>query len=200
MQPAQWVHLKYPVWVIGEAVHWTLQDTYYIRPHYRDMESKQLYLIHRSKHREPAKMRTQRNMAQMKEQIKTPEKELIKMEISNLSDAEFKPLVIKMFKELSEDLSSIKKTQSDTKDTLIEIKNNLQGNNSRMDEAENQINNIELKEGKNNHSEEQETKIQNNEDSISSFWDNFKKSNIRITGVPEGKEKEQEIGKIFENK
>ena len=35
-------------------------------------------------------MRRQRNMAQMKEQNKTPEKELNKMEISNLSDAEFK--------------------------------------------------------------------------------------------------------------
>ena len=32
-------------------------------------------------------MRKQRNMAQMKEQIKTPEKELNKMEISNPSDA-----------------------------------------------------------------------------------------------------------------
>ena len=48
------------------------------------MESKQLYLIHRNKHREAAKMRRQRNMAQMKEQIGTPEKELNKMEISNL--------------------------------------------------------------------------------------------------------------------
>ena len=47
-------------------------------------------------------------MAQMKEQIKTPEKVLNKMEISNLSDAEFKSLVIRMLKELSEDLSSIK--------------------------------------------------------------------------------------------
>ena len=46
------------------------------------------------------------------EQIKTPEKELNKMEISNLSAAEFKPLVIRMLKELNEDLSSIKKTQS----------------------------------------------------------------------------------------
>ena len=53
-------------------------------------------------------MRRQRNMAQMKEQIKTPEKELNKMEISNLSDVEFKTLVIRMLKELSEDLSSIK--------------------------------------------------------------------------------------------
>ena len=54
------------------------------------------------------------------------------MEISNLSDAESKALVIRMLKELSEDLNSIKKIQSETKDTLIEIKNNLQGNNSRV--------------------------------------------------------------------
>ena len=50
-------------------------------------------------------------MARMKEQIKTPEKELNKMEINNLSDAELKTLFIRMLKELSEDLSSIKKKQ-----------------------------------------------------------------------------------------
>ena len=64
-------------------------------------------------------------MAQMKEHFKTPEKELNEMERSNLSDAEFKTLVIIMFKELSDDLSSIKNIQSETKDILIEIKNNL---------------------------------------------------------------------------
>ena len=68
-------------------------------------------------------------MAQMKEQIKTSEKELNEVEISNVSDAEFKTLFTRMLKELSEDLSSIKKNQSETKDTLIEIKNKLQGNN-----------------------------------------------------------------------
>ena len=54
-------------------------------------------------------MRRLRKMAQMKEQVKTPEKELNKMEISNLSDAEFKTLVIRMLKELSKNLNSIKK-------------------------------------------------------------------------------------------
>ena len=34
------------------------------------------------------------------------------------------------------------------KDSLIEIKNNLQGNNSRVDEARNQINDLEYKEAK----------------------------------------------------
>ena len=56
-------------------------------------------------------MRRQRNMAQMKEQIKTPEKGLNKMQISNLSDTEFKTLVIRMLREITEDLSSIKKIQ-----------------------------------------------------------------------------------------
>ena len=52
-------------------------------------------------------MRKQNNMAQMKEHIKTPEKELNKMDISNLSDAEFKTLVIRMLKEHCEDLNKI---------------------------------------------------------------------------------------------
>ena len=45
-------------------------------------------------------MMRQRNMAQMKEQIKTPEKELNKLEISNLSDAQLKTLVMEMIKVL----------------------------------------------------------------------------------------------------
>ena len=53
-------------------------------------------------------MRKQRNMAQMKEQIKTSEKELNEMEISNLSGAEFKTLVIRMLKELIGYFNSIK--------------------------------------------------------------------------------------------
>ena len=80
------------------------------------------------------------------------------MDISNLSDAEFKTLAIRMLRELSDEFSSMKKIKSEMKDTLIEIKNNLQGNNSRVDEAENQINDLERKEAKNNHAEQQEEK------------------------------------------
>ena len=82
------------------------------------------------------------------------------MEISNPSDAELKTLVKRMLKELSEDLSSIKKIQPETKDTLIEIQNNLQGNNSGVNEAENQINNLEHKTEKNNQPEQEEKRIQ----------------------------------------
>ena len=41
------------------------------------------------------------------------------MQTSNLSDAEFKTLVVRMFKELSENFNSIKKIQSETKDTWL---------------------------------------------------------------------------------
>ena len=60
------------------------------------------------------------------------------MEISNLSDAEFKTLFIRMLKSFGE--NSIKKIQSEMKDSLIEIKNNLQ---KTKVEAENQINDLE---------------------------------------------------------
>ena len=45
-------------------------------------------------------------------------------------------------------METMKKKQSEMKDTLIKIKNNLQGNNCRVYEAENQINDLEHKEAK----------------------------------------------------
>ena len=65
-------------------------------------------------------------MAQMKEQNKTPEKELNEMEIANLCEAEYKTLVIKMLKEFIEYGNNIKE---EMKFTLSEIKRNLQGTN-----------------------------------------------------------------------
>ena len=66
-----------------------------------------------------------------------------------------------------------------------------------MDEAENQINDLEHKEAK-NHQSEQEKRIQKKEDSINSLWDNFKRSNICIIGMT-GEEKEQDTGNLFGN-
>ena len=44
-------------------------------------------------------------MSQMKEQNKTPEEGLNKMETRNLPDAEFKTLVIRMLNDLSENFN-----------------------------------------------------------------------------------------------
>ena len=104
-------------------------------------------------------MRRQRNMAQIKEENKTPLKESNEMQISNLSAAEFKTLVIRMLRELFGYFNSIKKKpQAEMKVTLSEIKKTLQGTNSRVDQAENQMNDLENKEEKNIQPEQQEEK------------------------------------------
>ena len=103
-------------WLPHPGDYLRLCPTQFLGAFYR--ESKQLYLTHRNKHREAAKLRRQRNMAQMKEQNKTPEKELSETKIANLSDAKFKTLVIKMLKEFIEHGNSIKE---EMKVTLSEI-------------------------------------------------------------------------------
>ena len=67
-------------------------------------------------------------MAQIKEQIKAPEKiQLSDEEIANLSDAKFKKLVIRMLTELVEYGYKI---EEKVKAMQSEIKKNIQGTNS----------------------------------------------------------------------
>ena len=127
----------------------------------------------------------------MKEQIKTPEKELTETEIANLSDVEFKTLVIRMLREMIEYSCKIKE---EAKARQSEIKKNIQGTNSEGKETGTQINSLEQKEEINIQPEQNDgTRIQKNEKRLRNLWDNFKHSNIRIIGVPEGEEG-QEIG------
>ena len=82
-------------------------------------------------------------MTEMKEQIKTPEKELRDKEIDNLPDAEFKTLVIRMLTELIELGCKIKE---EMKAIQSEIKQNIYGTNSEEKETGTQINDLEQKE------------------------------------------------------
>ena len=40
--------------------------------------------------------------------------------------------------------------------------------------------------------------MKRNEDSLRDLWDNIKRNNIRMIGVPEGEEREKGLEKIFE--
>ena len=66
-------------------------------------------------------MKRWRNIAQIKEQNKSPAKEFNKMETANLSDAEFKKLVMWMLRELTEYSNNI---NEEMKVTLSKIKKN----------------------------------------------------------------------------
>ena len=82
------------------------------------------------------------------------------------------------------------------KDTQSEIKQNIQGTNSDRKETRTQINSLEQKEEINIQLEQnEETRIQKNE-RFRNLWDNLKRSNIQIIGVPE-EEQEQEIENLL---
>ena len=82
----------------------------------------------------------------MKEQIKTPEKELSNKEIANPSDAEFKTLVIRALTKMTEYGQKVKKEVTALQS---EIKQNIQGTNSEGKEMRTQINDLEQKEERN---------------------------------------------------
>ena len=71
-------------------------------------------------------------MSQVREQFKAPEKiQLSNKEIANLSEAQFKTLVIRMLQELTGHFSSIKKSQAAMEAALCEMNKKLQGTNMK---------------------------------------------------------------------
>ena len=132
----------------------------------------------------------------MKVQSKISERELSDEEIANISDGEFKALVIKMLTELIE---LGQKMKEQMKDTQNKIKQNIQWTNSDRKETKTQSNNLEQKKEINIQPERnEETRIQKSKESLTYLWNNLKHSNIQIIGVPEGEEQQQEIENFFE--
>ena len=106
----------------------------------------------------------------MTEHFKAPEKiQLSEEEIANLSDAQFKTLVIKKLTELVEK----------TKAMLRETKENVQGTNSDSKETGTQINGVDQKEETNIQPEKnEETRTRKNEERHRNLQDISKRSNI----------------------
>ena len=113
----------------------------------------------------------------MTEHFKAPEKiQLSEEEIANLSDAQFKTLVMKTLTELVE---FVQKLDEKMKPMLRETKENVQGTNSEAKEPGTQINGVDQKEERNIQPEKnEETRIQKNEERLRNLQDILKCSNI----------------------
>ena len=153
-------------------------------------------------------------MYQMKEQDKTPEKQLNEVEIGNLPEKEFRIMIVKMIQDLrkrmeakiekmqemfNKDLEELKNKQTEMNNTITEMKNTLEGINSRITEAEERISDLEDRMVEFTAVEQnKEKRMKRNEDSLRDLWDNIKHNNIRIIGVPEEEEKKKGPKKTFE--
>ena len=86
-------------------------------------------------------------MHQMKEQEKTPEKQLNEVEIVNLPEKEFRIIIVRMIQDLgkrmeakiermqemfNKDLEELKKKQTEMNNIITEMENTLEGINSRI--------------------------------------------------------------------
>ena len=92
------------------------------------------------------RQKKKKKKTQIKEQIKAPEKiQLSNEEIANLSDAQFKTLIIRKLTELVE---SCRILGEKMKAMLSETKENVQGTNSEAKETGTQINSVDQEEEK----------------------------------------------------
>ena len=83
--------------------------------------------------------------------------------------------------------------------TITEMKNTVEGMNSRITEAEEWISELEDRMVEFTVTEHnKEKRMKRNEDSLRDLWDNIKRTNIHIIGVPEGEEREKGPKKIYE--
>ena len=75
----------------------------------------------------------------------------------------------------------------------------MEGTNSRIMEAEDRISEVEDRMVEINEIEDKEKQIKRNEDNLIDLWDNVKRPNIRIIGVPEEEEdRKKDHEKILE--
>ena len=83
--------------------------------------------------------------------------------------------------------------------TITEIKNTLEGINNWITEAEERVSELKDKMVEITSEEQNKDKrMKGIEDTLRDLWDNIKRTNIRIIGVPEEEEKKKESEKIFE--
>ena len=155
-------------------------------------------------------MRRQKNTQQVKEQGQNTPDLTHEEETGNLPEKEFRIMIVKMIQNLgnridktqetfNKDVEELKRSQAMMKNTINEIKNILDGINSRITEAEERISDLEDKIVEITTAEQnKEKRMKGTEDSLRDLWDNIKRTNFRIIGVPEEEEKKKETEKIFE--
>ena len=98
----------------------------------------------------------------------------------------------------NKDLEELKSKQTMMNSTINEVKNSLKGINTRITEAEERISDQEDKKVEITTAKQiKEKRMKSIEDNLRDLWDNIKRTNIRIIGVPEEEEKKKGLKKYL---
>ena len=155
-------------------------------------------------------MKQQKNMLQTKEHGKNLQDQINEDEIGELPEKELRVMIVNMIQNFknrmekiqetfNKDLEELKSKQTVMNNTGTEIKNTLEGINNRITEGEERISELEDKMVEITAREQnKEKRMKRIENSLRDLWENIKRINIRIIGVPEEEERKKGSEKIFE--
>ena len=157
-----------------------------------------------------SKMKKLRNHPQSNQQENSPKTVNNETDLGSLTDLEFKREIVKILKELREDMNSnadtlrkelenIRRSQEKLEHSFAEMQTELGAVKTRMNNAEERISDMEDRIMEITQSGQQtENRIKKLESNIRDLWDNIKRANLRIIGIPEGVEKDKGMENIFE--
>ena len=133
-------------------------------------------------------MKRQRNTTQIKEQTRNTEVKINEEDIGKLPEKELRIMIVKMIKNLENRMEKMQESinkyigelnkHTETNNIITEIKNTLEGINSRITEAE-QISQLEDKMVEITSEEQNKVKrMKRMQDCLRDIWDNMKCTNI----------------------
>ena len=149
-------------------------------------------------------MKKLRNHSQLNQQENSPKAVSNKTELWGLTDLGFKREIVKILKELREDMNSnadsfrkelknVSRSQ-ELENSFVAIKMDIKAVKIRMNNAEEWINDVEDRIMEITQSGQQtENQMKKHESNIRDPWDNIKQANLCIIGIPEGETKEKGI-------
>ncbi|KAF0878141.1 LORF1 protein, partial [Crocuta crocuta] len=155
-------------------------------------------------------MTKQKNSPPNKFQEEMTAKELLKTDISNITEQEFRMIIIKLNAGLEKSMEDIRDTMAtnnmelknsydEFKNVINEIHNKMEASNSRIEEAERRISDLENTIIEKEETEKKRDKlIQEHERRFQDLSDTIKRNDIPIIGIPEEEEREKGAEGVLE--
>uniref|UniRef100_A0A8D1DD83 L1 transposable element RRM domain-containing protein n=1 Tax=Sus scrofa TaxID=9823 RepID=A0A8D1DD83_PIG len=162
------------------------------------------------KKKNTSKMKQLKNCSQLKQQENSSKAVNNETDLCSLTDLEFKREIVKIQKELREDMNSnadslrkelenTRRSQEKLENSFAEIQTELRAVKTKMNNAEELIRDVEDRIMEITQTGQQtENQMKKHESNIRDLWDDIKRANLCIIGIPEGEEIEKGIENIFE--
>ena len=127
--------------------------------------------------------------------------ELIKNDLNNITESEFRIIVIKLItglensiddsrESIATEIKGIRNSQEELKNAINELQNKMEATTARIEEAEERIGELEDKIMEKEEAEKKrDKKIQEYDEKIRELSDSLKRNNLHIIGIPEKEER-----------